>query len=347
MQRTTVLITGVTGHVGFRVLEIALQRGFVVRAVVRSSAKADAVRRHLDIGSNHKKECLSLVIVPDFTAPHAFDKVIQDIQYIIHCASPIPMGAPTSDEPEHDFVKPAVEGTLNLIESASLTPSIKRIVVTSSCIATVPLEAALESTGTTYTADMRQSTVLEPLEPGIPSFVAYAAGKVAALNSTEKWMEERRPHFDIIHLMPSYVLGRVGMATSVSDLRRTANKFILNMALGLEEGSSDPSKMAMIVNHIDDCARIHVEALDAKIRGNQNFMISHGSDLHLQWDQAINVIKHNFPQAFETGLLPCSGRIETVDCCLDSTKTQQTFGLYHTYEDAVREVVQQLLDFSG
>jgi nucleoside-diphosphate-sugar epimerase len=132
MQRTTVLITGVTGHVGFRVLEIALQRGFVVRAVVRSSAKADAVQRHLDIGANHKKECLSLIIVPDFTAPHAFDKVIQDIQYIIHCASPIPMGAPTSDEPEHDFVKPAVEGTLNLIESASLTPSIKRIVITSS-----------------------------------------------------------------------------------------------------------------------------------------------------------------------------------------------------------------------
>lgn len=344
MEESIVLITGVTGHVGFRVMEYALDRGFVVRAVVRSSAKAEAIQEHPRIRKSHKEGRLSTVIVPDFTTPHAFDEVLQDVQYIIHCASPIPMGLPTTNEPENDFVKPAVDGTLGLLESAYSTPSIRRVVITSSCIAIAPIEAALSDTGMTYTAEMRQPSIAEPLEPGIPSFVAYAAGKVAALNSTESWVEENKPRFGIIHLMPSYVLGRVGMAASLSDLRRTANKFILDIVLGTEGQSTDPAQVAMVINHIDDCARIHVQALDVKVPASQSFMISSGCDIGLQWNQAIDVVKKHFPQAYTAGLLPCTGSIGSVQCRLDNTKTQQTFGFRYSYEDAVRDVVQQYLD---
>ena len=55
MQNKTVLITGVTGHVGFRVMQFALDDGYHVRAVVRSEIKAAKVRQHPTVNI-HVKE---------------------------------------------------------------------------------------------------------------------------------------------------------------------------------------------------------------------------------------------------------------------------------------------------
>ena len=255
------------------------------------------------------------------------------------------MGSPTTTDPEHEFIRPAVDATVGLLRSASKAADVKRIVVTSSCIATAPIEAALIDTGETYTADTRQPTLdTSQLKAGAPSFVAYAAGKVAALNAVEAWMKDNNPRFDIIHLMPSYVLGRVGVARSVSDLSATANNWLLNVLVGMEVGSGDPTAMAMVVNHIDDCARIHVEALSPSVAGNQNFMISYDNGDSMRWNQAIAVVAKHFPEAVADGRLPCAGNIDSVVCQLDNKKTHQTFGFKYTYEDAVRDLAEQYLE---
>lgn len=96
-----------------------------------------------------------MAIVPNFTVPHAVDAVVQGANYIIHYASPIPFAAPpTSDDPENDFIRPAVNATLGIFQSAARTPSVKRIFVTSSCIAVAPVAAALVDTGEMYTAEL-------------------------------------------------------------------------------------------------------------------------------------------------------------------------------------------------
>ena len=46
MSSDLVLITGVTGHVGFRVLIFALEAGYRVRAAVRNQGKADTILAH-------------------------------------------------------------------------------------------------------------------------------------------------------------------------------------------------------------------------------------------------------------------------------------------------------------
>lgn len=288
---------------------------------------------------------LQAVILPDFTAPDVFDSIVQGVDYIIHCASPIPMGQPTTMDPEHEFIRPAVDATVGLLRSASKAAHVKRVVVTSSCAAIAPVEAALVDTGETYTADTRQPTIdTSQLQAGISSFVAYAAGKVTALNAAEAWMEKNNPHFDVIHLMPSYVLGRVGMARSVSDLRATANNWLLNVLVGREVGSTDPTAMAMIVNHVDDCARIHVEALRLGVGGNQNFMISYDNKEGFLWNDAAAVVTKHFPDAIADGRLPCTGRVESVGCDLDNKKTQQNFGFKYTCENAVRDFAEQYLE---
>lgn len=57
-----VLITGVSGHVGFAVLREALKQGYNVRAVVRSEAKAKIV------GENEALKGLKAVSVHIFCA---------------------------------------------------------------------------------------------------------------------------------------------------------------------------------------------------------------------------------------------------------------------------------------
>ncbi|OQO02525.1 hypothetical protein B0A48_12052 [Cryoendolithus antarcticus] len=343
MSSELILLTGASGHIGFRTLRFALEHGYRVRAVVRSQQKADAVQNNRALIKLKADSQLSFVEVPDFTIPNAFDKAVtDDVKYIIHCASPMPFSAPTTDHAYEEYIKPAVDSTLEVLRSAAKRPSVRRVVITSSCIGVIDLAAAFSDTGKVFTGDTRQPNMDGPFEPGTPSFVAYAAGKVNALNAAEEWMGKHQPHFDIIHLMPTYVLGRNDMCDSVAGMQLDSNSIPLNFMLGTE---ASPQPMAMVVNHIDDCARIHVEALAPRIEGNQSFMICYDCDSKPQWNDAKGIVEKHFPEAVKAGLLPCRGDVLSVPSILDSKKTVETFGDFkYTYEDAVFSLVNQYLE---
>src|ERR1700712_1023545 len=94
-----VLITGATGHVGFTVLTTALKSGYQVRAAVRSPAKGTAISSNLAVQSLHLPvSSLSFITVPDLTVPGAYDLAVQEVDYIIHVASPIPAGGEYTQE---------------------------------------------------------------------------------------------------------------------------------------------------------------------------------------------------------------------------------------------------------
>ena len=341
MAQEIVLITGATGHLGFHVLQYALDHGLAVRAAVRSQAKADILKSHITVNNKQKDSRLSFVVVPDFGAPGAFDDAVKAATYIIHCASPIPMSAPTTDSAEMEFIAPAVQATLGILESDSKVESVRRIVITSSCIAVAPVAAAFSDTGETYTANTRQPEIDGPFPPGTPSFVAYAAGKVAALNRAETWIRNENPSFDVIHLMPSYVLGRNGMCDGLERLQTSTNSIPLNIILG-QDGNETP--MSMVVNHVDDCARIHVEALHPRIEGGQSFMICYDCSTEPKWDRAKEVVAKHFPELIKTGFLKNDGTLKSVHCSLESAKTEEIFGFRHSYDEAVVDIVQQYLE---
>ncbi|KAK1807538.1 hypothetical protein LTR12_018113 [Friedmanniomyces endolithicus] len=104
---------------------------------------------------------------------------------------------------------------------------------------------------------------------------------------------------------------------------------VLKVVRGREKGNEDPPGLAMVVNHVDDCARIHWEALGANIDGNQSFIISYDCGARPKWDEA---------------KATCKGSLESVVCRLDSSKTEQTFGFRHTYKDAVVSLSEPYLD---
>lgn len=57
---------------------------------------------------------------------------VKDCDYVIHVASPFPNATPKTED---EIIKPAVEGTTNVLEACVKSSTVKRVVLTSSCVA--------------------------------------------------------------------------------------------------------------------------------------------------------------------------------------------------------------------
>jgi nucleoside-diphosphate-sugar epimerase len=128
MPKSTIFITGATGFIGAHVALSALKAGYNVRLSVRREAQIESLRRAFEAFDNN----LDFVVVSDYTSADAFDSALKDIDYVIHVASPLP-------KPNEDLLTPAVKGTTSILESASRTPTVKKVVITGSVLSFVPL----------------------------------------------------------------------------------------------------------------------------------------------------------------------------------------------------------------
>ncbi|KAF1978043.1 NAD(P)-binding protein [Bimuria novae-zelandiae CBS 107.79] len=135
MSRGKVLVTGVTGLIGFRVLVDVLEAGYAARAVVRSTKRFETQARHPLLRHFIADGRLECTDIPDFSALNAWDDALEGITFIMHIAWPLLL--PTLD-PEIDIYEPAVRGSDSLLEAALKTPTLKRIIFTSSIMATMP-----------------------------------------------------------------------------------------------------------------------------------------------------------------------------------------------------------------
>jgi len=128
MSRSTVFITGATGFIGAHVALSALKAGHHVKLSVRREGQIESLRQALDAFADK----LEFVIVPDYTTSGAFDDALKGSDYVIHVASPLA-------KPNEDLVTPAVKGTTSILESASKTPTVKKVVITASVASLIPL----------------------------------------------------------------------------------------------------------------------------------------------------------------------------------------------------------------
>ena len=123
----SVVVTGVSGFIGKRIAKEMLDAGYRVRGTVRSDAKAEETRLALAPSDNDSLTFVNL----DLLSGEGWTEALQGADYLIHSASPFPMAQPKNPD---DLIKPAVEGTKRALEAATAA-GIKRVVVTSSCVA--------------------------------------------------------------------------------------------------------------------------------------------------------------------------------------------------------------------
>jgi nucleoside-diphosphate-sugar epimerase len=344
MSSPLVLITGATGHVGFAVLTTALEAGYTVRAAVRSAEKEKVITSNSYLQSlNIPSSRLTFVNVPDLTSPGAYDSAVKDVEYVIHVASPIPSSTlSTEEEFETKLTTPAVQGTLAILESVAKTPSVKRVVITSSVVAVAEFATLMSNMTEPIDADARSP---DPKAPFGGEFQAYIASKTMALNAAEKWVKEKKPHFDVVHIYPSGVIGGNKLAQKPEETTVGSNGWVFGPILG----NHAPFPMPGATVHLDDIARLHVEALQTdKIPAGSYFGSANeprGSFEGVDMTKTTEIVARLFPDAVKNGTLPNNGTQPSLKQMVDCRKTEKTFGWeLKGFEEQVKDAVTFYLE---
>lgn len=127
-----VLVTGASGYVAGWLIRALLEKGLTVHATVRDPAKASSVR-HLEALANSLPGELKL-FKADLLQPGSFDIPMEGCELVFHTASPFVMtGFKDANEA---LLRPALEGTRNVLDAVNRCGTVKRVVLTSSVAAT-------------------------------------------------------------------------------------------------------------------------------------------------------------------------------------------------------------------
>ncbi|KIW65725.1 hypothetical protein PV04_07952 [Phialophora macrospora] len=323
MAGELVLLTGGSGHIGYRTLIEALSKGYKVRAAVRSESKIAEIKAAKS--TQPYLEQLTFVIVPNIEKDGVFDEAVQGVDFIVHVASPL---AKPSDDDEANIIQPAVRGTLSILYSALKQPSVKRVVVTSSVAAVDP-----GSPTGPYTADNVEP---DPHGPYPHVMVAYAASKKLAYNRTREFIAKEKPHFTVVNIMPTFVVGPNELATTTEAALSGSNA----VALGVLFGMKDPNGMPAATVHLDDVAFLHIAALDPKVQGNKNFGANYDVN-GVKWDEAIDIVKKHFPTEVEKGVFPLGGSLPSLPMPFDASESENFFGF------KFKDFETQIVDAAG
>ena len=187
---STVVVTGATGYLAGAIIDLFIKHGYSVRGTVRSITDSKAVQLQRDFPALRLFEA-------DLLKEGSFTEAFSGADVVLHVASPTVL-APKDAEAE--VIQPAVKGTANVVSTALATPSVKRIVVTSS---TSTFLDGSQPDGTTYTEkDWWQSDMSNP----------YAHSKVLAEKKawelTDSHNKANSGHkVKLIAILPSAVFG--------------------------------------------------------------------------------------------------------------------------------------------
>jgi hypothetical protein len=62
----------------------------------------------------------------------------------------------------------------------------------------------------------------------------YLDSKVRALAAIHEFVAEKKPQFDIINIMPSFIIGKSELVTDTTDFFNGTNKVVLSPVLGIK-----------------------------------------------------------------------------------------------------------------
>ncbi|CAF1372472.1 unnamed protein product [Rotaria sordida] len=223
----TILVTGANSFIGGWIINYLLDKGYNVRGTVRSEAKESRV---LD-GIPKDQQCrVSFVHINDI-ATDSFDEAVQNIDGIIHVASPVNL---IVTGPEKDFLLPAMNGTIRVLQTAhkynqNHPNKIKRIVITSSFAAVNDVSKGLRS-GYSYTEkDWCPLTYVDAVAAKNDYLTVYRASKTCAERAAWEFLDKEKPSFTIATICKPMVFGPCINDLNSLDEMNSSNSFLWSL----------------------------------------------------------------------------------------------------------------------
>ena len=328
----TVLVTGGTGFIGLHCLQQLLDSGYKVRTTIRSENRKSEV---IDSMNKHSKYPENLeIFIADLLEDEGWKEAVTGCDFVLHVASPFFLGEPDNEDV---FVKPAVEGTLRVLEACS-NSEVKKVVLTSS-MAAVGYGHAKEKN--IFSEEDWSKTDGE--------ISAYAKSKTlaekAAWNYLKDLPEDKK--FKLTVINPVAVTGPM-----LTDDIGSSNDFLLKLING-----SMPACPKIHMGYIDvrDVAKAHISAMTNERTDGERILLS---EREMFFAEVGTILKDagfeksptkempNFLVKFMAifvkelkGLLPSLNRIGEVD----KTKAKKFFDWkLVTTEESVIESAKQL-----
>jgi len=268
MTGELVLVTGISGYVASHVADQLLKAGYKVRGTVRSlknEAKVKPLRALGDIE----------LVEADLLDASCWKDIVKDCHVVMHVASPFPMANP---QHEDDILKPAIDGTLNVLK-ACVDTSVQRVVVTSSTAAQI---GSVRKNEYTYTeSDWGDSNT---------AFI-YVKSKILAEKAAWDFVEKKKKNnenvFELVVVNPSLVYGPL-----LLDITGTS----LDMFLALFNEKLEKIKEKYFpMCDVRDVGLAHVKAgFLPQAAGRRISVISDTKFLSMKY--CADVVRKNFPQ---------------------------------------------------
>ncbi len=186
-----VCVTGAAGFIASHVIVDLLDDGYAVNATVRDLAN-DKKRAHLDALNEQYPGKLTL-FEADMLEPGSLDAALDGCDALIHTAAAVMLAAP---EPQKQIIDVAVKGTQNVLDSVARTPSVKRIVMTSSIAAVM----SYDQQDRTYTEDDWCTSDDIWVDP-------YGMGKTQSERLLWEFADKHADRVQAVAINPSVVIG--------------------------------------------------------------------------------------------------------------------------------------------
>ncbi|KAJ5296163.1 hypothetical protein PENANT_c021G10333 [Penicillium antarcticum] len=326
MSRGLIFITGATGFIGSATAVEALKAGYKVRLCLRKPS--EQLQSVLSEYSNQ----VEYVIVPDLTSETAFNGKLNDVDYIFHLASPLVHG--TNKE---TYFTPAVKATTYLLKAAAKIPSIKKVVVTSSVAALMPMTGVpaggviKEDNDWDFSVD-ENGSFENPENPAATPMRLYQASKLLANKATWDFRATTKPHFALVTLHPVFVWGHNPMQTSAEEVAAGSNGLLWSLIM---QNNGAASRGV----HIQDVAEAHVKVLDPKIPDGSKYLLAGPSETG---PAITSIVKRLYPDSGAK----ITEDIQLASSPLDTTKAERELGIkWRSYETMITDVMDQQLGF--
>jgi len=260
-KATPALVTGATGYVAGWIVKYLLEAGVTVHATVRDPQDTAKLRFLNEIAENSPGELR--FFKADLLEEGAFGPAMQGVGTVFHTASPF-----TSDftDAQKQLIDPALLGTRNVLVQATNEPSVKRVVVTSSCAA-IYTDAAdcAKAPGGVLTEAVWNSTASLAYQP-------YSYSKTVA--EQEAWrIAKSQSAWDLVTINPCLVMG------PAIGGKPTSESFAIMQRVGGGDFKSGAPRIAMGMVDVRDVAEAHIAAAYTPEASGRHITCGHSTDV--------------------------------------------------------------------
>jgi dihydroflavonol-4-reductase len=266
-----VMVTGATGYVAGRLVEKLLEKGHTVHAAVRDPENRKKLK-YLDALAETSPGSIRY-FKADLLAAGSYAEAMAGCELVFHTASPFSIDV---QDPVKELIEPAQLGTRNVLEQANQTPSVKRVVVTSSCAAIYGDNADLEKTpGGVFTEEIWNTS-------SSVDHQAYSYSKTLA--EREAWkIADAQDRWDLVTVNPTLVMGP-GI-----NPHGTSESFNMMKQFGDGTLKSGVPRWGFGIVDVRDLAEAHYRAGFTPEAKGRYIVSGHNSDLA---DLAVPLRKH-------------------------------------------------------